>query len=160
MIGFGVQPVTDYFEGAALNDDGSISVDSCLRVVEGVCAAGDIARFPLRGDGDPSSGGALARRRAAWPGGGDEYAGAEQTIRCCSGVLDDPISQTSRLYGHATDWDDIVVHGDLNKPEFLAYSVKNGVVAAAAGLDRGQGHRGADRTADASPELDTIGVGR
>ena len=38
--------------------------------------------------------------------------------------------------GHATDWDDIVVHGDLNKPEFLAYYVKNGVVAAAAGLDR------------------------
>ena len=38
--------------------------------------------------------------------------------------------------GHAKDWDDIVVHGDLDKPEFLAYYVKNGRVLAAAGLDR------------------------
>jgi len=40
--------------------------------------------------------------------------------------------------GHATDWDDIIVHGDLEKPEFLAYYVRNGQVIAAAGLDRDQ----------------------
>jgi hypothetical protein len=39
--------------------------------------------------------------------------------------------------GHAKDWDRVVVHGDLEKPEFLAYYVKDGRVAAAAGLDRG-----------------------
>ena len=38
--------------------------------------------------------------------------------------------------GHAKDWDDVVVHGDLEKPEFLAYYVKDGRVLAAAGLDR------------------------
>ncbi|MEA2738996.1 MAG: apoptosis-inducing factor 3, partial [Acetobacteraceae bacterium] len=35
-------------------------------------------------------------------------------------------------------WDDIVVHGDLGKPEFLAYYVKDEKVIAAAGLDRDQ----------------------
>jgi hypothetical protein len=29
------------------------------------------------------------------------------------------------------------LHGDLEKPEFLAYYVKHGRVAAAAGFDRG-----------------------
>ena len=38
--------------------------------------------------------------------------------------------------GHAADWDDVVIHGDLEKPEFLAYYVKDGRVVAAAGLDR------------------------
>ena len=38
--------------------------------------------------------------------------------------------------GHAERWDNIVVHGDIEKPEFLAYYVKDGVVAAACGLDR------------------------
>ena len=40
--------------------------------------------------------------------------------------------------GHATDWDDVVLHGDPEKPEFLAYYVKDNAVAAAAGLDRDQ----------------------
>jgi apoptosis-inducing factor 3 len=38
--------------------------------------------------------------------------------------------------GHATDWDRVVLHGDMQKPEFLAYYVKNGRVTAAAGFDR------------------------
>jgi hypothetical protein len=40
--------------------------------------------------------------------------------------------------GHATEWDDVVVHGDLRKPEFIAYYVKDNVVRAAVGMDRDQ----------------------
>ena len=38
--------------------------------------------------------------------------------------------------GHASEWDEIVLHGDPGKPEFIVYYVKDGHVAAAAGLDR------------------------
>jgi hypothetical protein len=38
--------------------------------------------------------------------------------------------------GHATEWDDILIYGDLEKPNFLAYYTRNGRVIAAAGLDR------------------------
>ena len=38
--------------------------------------------------------------------------------------------------GHATDWDSVVLHGDVGKAGFLAYYVKEGRVAAAAGLGR------------------------
>jgi apoptosis-inducing factor 3 len=136
VIGFGVQPVTDYFEDDALNDDGSISVDSCLRVADGVYAAGDIARFPLRGDGDPIR---VEHWRVAEQHGRMAALNMLGQHRRYDAV---PVFWTIQYLkrldyiGHATDWDDIVVYGDLNKPEFLAYYVKNGTVAAAAGLDR------------------------
>ena len=38
--------------------------------------------------------------------------------------------------GHAEAWDRVEVHGDLGTPAFLAYYIKDGLVAAAAGLDR------------------------
>jgi len=44
--------------------------------------------------------------------------------------------RTLDYIGHATSWDEIVVHGDLEEGKFLAYYVKDGVVAAAAGMDR------------------------
>ncbi len=53
VIGFGVRPATVYVSGVDRNDDGSLSVDAGLRVADGLYAAGDIARFPLLGDGEP-----------------------------------------------------------------------------------------------------------
>ncbi len=41
--------------------------------------------------------------------------------------------------GHAAERDSVVLHGDVDKPEFLAYYVKSRRVAAAAGLGRGKG---------------------
>ena len=41
--------------------------------------------------------------------------------------------------GHAAERDSVVLHGDVDKPEFLAYYVKAGRVAAAAGLGRDKG---------------------
>ena len=40
--------------------------------------------------------------------------------------------------GHAKEWDQVIVHGDLEKPAFLAYYTLGGRVVAAAGLDRDQ----------------------
>jgi hypothetical protein len=40
--------------------------------------------------------------------------------------------------GHASQWDDLVLHSDPEKPELLAYYVKHGLVAAAAGMGRDQ----------------------
>lgn len=38
---------------------------------------------------------------------------------------------------HASEWDEIVMHGDPGKPEFLAYYVKDGYVAATS-MGRGR----------------------
>lgn len=136
VAGFGVRPATSFVTGVPLNDDGSLSVDAHLRAADGLYAAGDIARFPDRGDGPPIR--------------VEHWRVAEQHGRVAAlNMLGQPTRYTATpvfwtiqylkrvdYVGHAGEWDDVVVHGDLARPEFLAYYVKGGVVAAAAGMDR------------------------
>ena len=134
VIGFGVTPVTGYVKGVPLNKDGSISVDATLKAADGLYAAGDIARYPYRGDSLRVEHWRVAQQHG-------RIAASNMmglSVRYESVPVFWTIQYLKRLdyIGHATDWDDIVVHGDLNKPEFLAYYVKHGWVVAAAGLDR------------------------
>jgi hypothetical protein len=43
---------------------------------------------------------------------------------------------TLNYVGHAKDWDELIVDGDIAKKEFLAYYVKDGRIAAVAGMNR------------------------
>jgi NADPH-dependent 2,4-dienoyl-CoA reductase/sulfur reductase-like enzyme/nitrite reductase/ring-hydroxylating ferredoxin subunit len=136
VIGFGVRPVTDYLRGVPLNEDGGVVVDANLSVADGLYAAGDIACFPYRGS---------SIRVEHWRVA-QQHGRIAALNMAGTGVPYDAvpvfwtIQYLKRLdyIGHATDWDDIVVHGDLEKPEFLVYYVKHGRVIAAAGLDRDQ----------------------
>jgi NADPH-dependent 2,4-dienoyl-CoA reductase/sulfur reductase-like enzyme len=134
VVGFGVKPVTGYVRGVPVNEDGNLTVDGTLRAAEGLYAAGDIARFPYRGAPIRVEHWRVAEqqgRRAA-------LAMLGQGVRYDAVPVFWTIQYMKRLdyIGHARDWDDIVIHGDLDKPEFLAYYVKNGQVIAAVGLDR------------------------
>lgn len=136
VAGLGVKPATDFLHGVARGKDGGVEVDARLRAAEALYVAGDAAAFPLRGDGP--------RTRV------EHWRVAEQQGRLAArnmlghGVPYDAvpvfwtIQYLKRLdyIGHATKWDDIVVHGDLGKPEFIAYYVQDGRVAAAIGWDR------------------------
>jgi NADPH-dependent 2,4-dienoyl-CoA reductase/sulfur reductase-like enzyme len=136
VVGFGVRPATGYAGEIGLNDDGSISVDATLRVADGLYAAGDIARFPSGGDGEPIR---VEHWRVAQQHGRVAALNmAGRHVRYDAPPAFWTIQYLKRLdyIGHASAWDDIVVHGDLETPAFLAYYVRGGRVAAAAGLDR------------------------
>jgi NADPH-dependent 2,4-dienoyl-CoA reductase/sulfur reductase-like enzyme len=131
-----VTPETSYAGDLSLSSDGSIKVDAHLRAADRVYAAGDIASFPLRGDGDPIR---VEHWRVAEQHGRVAALNmAGQEVRYDAVPVFWTIQYLKRLdyVGHAAAWDEIVVHGDLGKPEFLAYYVKDGRVAAVAGLDR------------------------
>ena len=138
VAGFGIAPVTDYLRGVPLNEDGSVTVDAQLRVKDELYAAGDIARFPLYGDGDPIR---VEHWRVA-----EQHGRVAALNMLGRGVSYEAvpvfwtIQYMKRLdyIGHASDWDEIVIRGDLNKPEFLAYYLKGGRVIAGAGFDRDQ----------------------
>ena len=136
VMGFGVRPATGRIAGLALNDDGSITVDAQLRAAEGLYAAGDIARFPGGGSG------ALIRvehwRVAEQHGRTAALAMLGQPARHDAAPVFWTIQYLKRVdyIGHASKWDEVVLHGDLNRPEFLAYYVKDGIVLAAAGMGR------------------------
>jgi apoptosis-inducing factor 3 len=136
VIGFGVTPSTGAIEGIPKNKDGSVAVDAGLRVADGLYAAGDVARFPLYGRGDPIR---VEHWRVAEQHG--RVAAANMLGRSCSydaAPVFWTIQYRKRLdyIGHAERWDDLVVHGDLSEPNFLAYYVQDGRVRAACGLDR------------------------
>jgi apoptosis-inducing factor 3 len=134
VVGFGVKPVTGYVRGVPVNEDGSITVDATLKAADGLYAAGDIARFPYHG---------VPIRIEHWRVA-EQHGRTAALNMMGQGVRYDAvpvfwtIQYLKRLdyIGHAKDWDNLVVHGDLEKPEFLAYYVKNGRVVSAAGLDR------------------------
>ena len=136
VVGFGVKPATSYAEGLARRDDGGLVVDATLRAAPGLYAAGDVASFPHRGDGEPIR---VEHWRVAQQHG--RVAALNMLGRDISYDAVPffwTIQYMKRLdyVGHAESWDSVVLHGDLRKPEFLAYYVKEGRVAAAAGLGR------------------------
>jgi apoptosis-inducing factor 3 len=136
IVGLGVKPATDAIAGLPCNDDGSVTVDAQLRVTDGLYAAGDIARFPDRGDGSPIR--VEHWRVAEQHGRTAALTMLGHQVRYDAVPVFWTIQYLKRLdyIGHASQWDDIVLHGDPEKPELLAYYVKDGLVAAAAGIGR------------------------
>ena len=134
VIGFGVTPATEAFTGLRRGDDDGITVDKTLRAADRLYAAGDIATFPY---GD-------TRIRV------EHWRVAQQHGRIAAlnmlgrgaryGAV--PVFWTIQYMkrldyiGHAPDWDDVVIQGDLDQQDFIAYYVKSGQVAAAAGMGR------------------------
>ena len=138
VIGYGVRPATGFLSSLPLNDDGSVSVDAHLWVADGVFAAGDIARFPDGGDGAAIR---VEHWRVAEQHG---RVAALNMLGKATRYTAPPVFWTIQYLkrvdyiGHAGSWDEIVLHGDLAAPEFLGYFVKDGAVAAAAGMGRDQ----------------------
>ncbi len=136
VVGFGVKPATSYAEGLHRNEDGGVIVDATLRAAPGLYAAGDIASFPYRGDGPPIR---VEHWRVAEQHG---RVAALNMLGRATRYDAVPVFWTIQYMkrldyiGHATDWDSVVLHGDVGKAGFLAYYVKEGRVAAAAGLGR------------------------
>ena len=136
VIGFGVSPVTQYAQGLTRHDDGGIIVDANLQAAAGIFAAGDIAHFPARGAG-------LPMRVEHWRVAEQHGRVAAMNMLGRAVPFDAvpvfwTIQYRKRLdyVGHAREWDEVTVHGDLQKPEFLAYYGKDGKVQAAVGMDR------------------------
>ncbi len=136
VAGLGVAPATSILGRLARRKDGGIDVDARLRVAEGLYAGGDIAAFPLRGDGEQVR---VEHWRVA-----EQHGRVAALNMLGRGVTYDAVPYFLTIHyrkrldyvGHAAQWDEIVVDGDLDKPDFAAFYVRHGVVAAIAGLGR------------------------
>ncbi len=136
ILGTGVQPATAFLTGIKLADDGGIPVDAFMRAAPNLYAAGDIAQFPL-----PRSDETLriehwrvaqqqARIAAINMAGGEEpYSGVPYFWTY-------HFEKRLEYLGHASEHDDVVVDGDLDAQEFIAYLLKDGIVAAVVACER------------------------
>lgn len=138
VIGVGVEPVTGYIKGIELESDGSLKVGEYLEAAGDVYAAGDVARFK-----DWRTGNEIRI---------EHWRTAEQQGMCAAkNMLGKNVpyrgisffwSAQAGLYpgyvGHASDWDEVVIHGELEKKKFIAYYLKDNRLHAALGNGYGR----------------------
>ncbi|MEH2075962.1 MAG: FAD-dependent oxidoreductase [Nostoc sp.] len=133
IVGIGVQPATDFLEGIDLHPkDGSVVVDEYLCAADGIYAAGDIARYP---DWRTSESLRVEHWRVAAQQGriaAHNMAGKAVKFRGLPLFWTMQFKFPLRYVGHAESWDEIVVDGDLQKQEFIAFYIKNNQVLAVA----------------------------
>lgn len=136
IAGIGVRPATGFVDGCDLAEDGGIPVAATMRAASGVYAAGDVARFPLPGQTEPAR---IEHWRVAQQharvaarnmlGGEVAYSGVPFFWTYHYGKRFDYL-------GHANAWDDVVVEGTTDAHRFVAFLVKDGLVAGVLGCQR------------------------
>ncbi len=137
VVGIGVRPVTDFISGIDLYPkDRSIPVNEYLCAVDGVYAAGDIARYPDERTSDSIR--VEHWRIAAQHGRIAAYnmAGKPTKFRGVPVFWSMQFKFPIRYVGHATEWDELIIDGDLNQRKFIAFYVKDNQVLAAASSQR------------------------
>ncbi|HEY7858259.1 MAG TPA: FAD-dependent oxidoreductase [Candidatus Nanopelagicales bacterium] len=137
VVGVGIEPNVELAEQAGLTVGNGIVVDEHLRTsIPGIYAAGDVAnvRHPLFG----------SLRVEHFDNASKQGAVAANNIMGRETVFDDPYWFWSDQYdlnlqytGHATSWDEIVVRGSTEELSFVAFYLRDGIVRAAFGVERG-----------------------
>ncbi len=138
VAGLGVKPATRFAAALTRQSDHALEVDALLRVNNDLYAAGDVAAFPLYGIGPSirvehwrlaAQHGIIAARNMA--GGAKRFTAVPYFWT---------IQYMMRLdyVGHASGDDTQIIRGDLNERNFIAYYLRDGLVAAAAGMGRDQ----------------------
>lgn len=137
VVGIGVRPRLALAEAAGLRVDRGVVVDAHLETsVPGIYAAGDIARWP-----DPRSGENI--RVEHWVVAERQGQTAARNMLGEREVFDAVPYFWSQHYdvpinyvGHAEQWDDIVIDGDIHAKDCLVQYKRNGRVVAAASIFR------------------------
>ncbi len=136
VVGMGIQPSTNFLPDISRREDGGLNVDSRLRVADEIYAGGDIAAFPLRGDGERVR---VEHWRVAQQHGrvaALNMLGIDTKFEAVPYFWTTYFTKRLDYVGHAEKWDEIVIDGDVDKPDFRAAYLQDGKVIAVAGLGR------------------------
>jgi len=136
VAGVGIEPRIPAFAGSVAQDNGVLVDEHCRASAAGVYAAGDVANHlhPLFGrvrvehyNNAEKQGRAAAR----------SMLGSDAPYDYIYSFWSDQYEHDLEYVGHVTRWDEFVIRGSLSERKFLGFYLVDGVVRAAAGLDRG-----------------------
>jgi 3-phenylpropionate/trans-cinnamate dioxygenase ferredoxin reductase component len=160
VVGVGVEPVTDVVNGSGIEVDNGILVDEyCRTNVDGVFAAGDVTNhyhptFRQR------------MRVEHWHNALKQGTAAARNMMGIASVYDeihwfwsDQYDYNLQYAGFHRDWDDLIVRGSLAERDFIAFYLKDGLLTAAVGMDRGRDVRRAMQLIKARASIDPKQLG-
>lgn len=137
VVGVGVEPVTEVVAGTGVKLDNGIVVDEyCQTNIEGIYAAGDVARHyhPLVGrhirvehyQNAISQGQAAARN----------MLGKQQPYAEVHWFWSDQYDYNIQYAGFHGEWDQFVVRGNLDQRNFIGFYLQNHRIGAAVAMNR------------------------
>lgn len=139
VVGVGIQPNAELAEAAGLEVENGVVVDEfCRTGAAGIFAAGDVANHhhPVFG---------RRIRVEHWDNALKQGAAAARNMVGKEEAFDDPHWFWSDQYEHnlqyggfAAEWDEIAVRGSIQARNFAAFYLRDGVLLAALGLNRGK----------------------
>lgn len=132
VVGVGAPPRVELARDAGIDVEGGIVVDELMRTsAPGIFAAGDVADawHPLLGTRVRVEHWANAKNQATTAA--RNMLGADEPYDRLPYFFSDQYDLGMEYVGHAPEWDQVVIRGDLSAREFLAFWVKQGRVAAA-----------------------------
>jgi NADPH-dependent 2,4-dienoyl-CoA reductase/sulfur reductase-like enzyme/nitrite reductase/ring-hydroxylating ferredoxin subunit len=133
VVGIGVRPATDFVEGLERGPDGGIVVDEGMCAAEHVYAAGDLARFPDPRTFEPIR---IEHWRLAQQHGriaARNMIGGEAVYEEVPFFWTRHFDTTYKYVGYAERWDEVVIRGNLDDHDFVAYYTTDDEIRAAAG---------------------------
>jgi 3-phenylpropionate/trans-cinnamate dioxygenase ferredoxin reductase component len=139
VAGIGVEPVTDVVAGTTVEVENGIKVDErCRTNVEGVYAAGDVANHmhPIFGRHMRVEHWQNAMRHGTHAA--KSILGSTEPYTEIHWFWSDQYDANVQYTGHHMAWDELVVRGSIPDRSFLAFYVKDGLVDAAVGFNRGK----------------------
>jgi NADPH-dependent 2,4-dienoyl-CoA reductase/sulfur reductase-like enzyme len=136
VFGVGVDPASDVLQGIEFQQDGSIKVDERLQAGEALYAAGDVACFPDWRTGRKVR---IEHWRTAEQHGrvaAYNMLGMNTPFRGVPFFWTMQAGLQLRYVGHADQWSEVVINGNIDNDEFIAYFIDDGKVLAACGTGR------------------------
>jgi 3-phenylpropionate/trans-cinnamate dioxygenase ferredoxin reductase component len=155
VVGFGMEPVTELLTGTGVEIDNGIVVDEfCRTGVEGIYAAGDVANHyhPV-----------FERRIRVehWqnaldqgPAAARSMLGKAEPYEEVPWFWSDQYDFNLQYAGFHTEWDELVVRGNTEERNFIAFYRKDGRVLAAVAVNRGRDLRRSMRLIKAQRPVD------
>ena len=135
LVGIGVVPRTQLAEAAGLATRNGILVDAQLRTsIEGIFAAGDVARYP-HGEGDARVEHWVHAQRQGQLAAAN-MLGAEQSFDEVPFFWTHHYGHDLRVCGYLDGWEEVRIEGDPERQDFIARYFRDGELVAAASLGR------------------------